>query len=321
MAKKVSVAVALIIFSALCGSGMADGPPIKINIVSDKTRYSPESPIAIQVRVFNNNWNPNGEKDEVIAGEGFFSRDYHLMLTVIDPTGKPVALKHHRIATEPPPPYNFNGKTYVPVEIVSAKAENLFFMKDARKYYDIGRKYGWYTAYLKTSLEIFSDYIMTPDGALMADLNDKNRKIFNPLSSNKIRFEIVPAKPLPERSLLIRVMIYELFGDKRMLPSDKKPENFVIRIYGESEIPAQYKPISLESYDAIWQNVPAMWTALSNARGEATFSGVREEAYLILVRHPILTAGRVLASALPADHSGWRSQRVLEKRLEVVINR
>jgi hypothetical protein len=321
MVKKVSIAVALIFFSAFCGSGIADSSPIKIKVKSDKIRYSPEDSIAIQIRILNNNWNPKGEKEEVIANEGFFSRDYHLMLTVIDPTGKPVALKHPRVETEPPPPYNFNGKLYVPVEIVSADAENIFFMKDARKYYEIGRKYGWYTASLNTSLEIFSEFSLTPAGELIADLMDKGRKKFNPLSSNKIRFEIVPAKPLIEKSLLIGVIIYESLNGMKKLPAEIKLANSEIRIYEESEIPGRCKPISFESFDTIWQGVPAMRTALTNSRGEATFSGLREGSYLILARHPKLTYGRILGSVLPADHPDWRSQKILEKRLTAVINR
>ena len=170
----------------------AQQAPLRMTLVSDKRSYNPDDPIVMQIRVFNNNVNAFKKKQRVIVSKGFFSRDYHLLLTIIDPEGISVSKKHAVIAKEPAPPYREGNRFLVPVEIIPPGAESIYLVKDARRYYNFENKFGWYTAYLRTSLQTFCDYETLPSGELVADLKCKKGEIYNPLTSNRIRFEITP---------------------------------------------------------------------------------------------------------------------------------
>ena len=166
--------------------------PLRITLVSDKRSYKPEEPIGMQIRLFNNTATTICKSQPVIVDRGFFSRDYHLLLTIIDPEGMPVSKKHAVIAKEPAPPHRAGNRLLVPVEIVAPDVESIYIMKDARRYYSFKDKFGWYTAYLRTSLRTYCKYITLPSGEVVADVNAKNGKVYNPLTSNRIRFEITP---------------------------------------------------------------------------------------------------------------------------------
>ena len=170
----------------------AQQAPLRITLVSDKRSYNPEEAIGMQIRLFNNNDTAICKSQTVIVDRGFFTRDYHLLLTIIDPEGIPVSKKHAVIAKEPAPPYRAGNRLLVPVEIIPPDAESIYIMKDARRYYAFKNKFGWYTAFLRTSLQTFCDYETLPSGEAVADVNDKNGKVYNPLTSNRIRFEIKP---------------------------------------------------------------------------------------------------------------------------------
>ena len=137
-------------------------PPIKINLASDKNSYEPKEPIQMQIRVYNDKTNFIGQKKPVIARKGFFYQDFHLLLTIIDPNGVPVARRYSGAVGEPAPPYRDGNRFLVPVEIIPVDGENIFFMKDANQYYRLGETHGWYTADVRTSLQTFSRYKKGP---------------------------------------------------------------------------------------------------------------------------------------------------------------
>ena len=89
-------------------------PPIKINLISDKVSYKPEEPIKIQIRVYNANTNIFGQNWPVIARKEFFSQNFHTLLFITDPNGKPLAKIHPELLVEPVPPYRVGKRLFVP---------------------------------------------------------------------------------------------------------------------------------------------------------------------------------------------------------------
>ncbi|KPK15669.1 MAG: hypothetical protein AMK69_27140 [Nitrospira bacterium SG8_3] len=276
-------------------------PPVKINLISDKVSYEPEEPIKIQIRVLNNNKNFFGQKKPLIARRGFFDQDFHLALTIIDPQGLVVAKKHFGSVTEPVPPYRVGDRFLVPVEIIPPDGESVYVMKDARKYYYLGETHGWYSAVVRAPLETFTDYAEDATGELYAELFAKCSKAYNPLSSNKMRFEILPAKPAVKATLKVQVNLLTIMDGSGPTVSKSLLENADVRLYRLTEIPADYQPVIWKLYRVIWNNVKPQQSRLTHSNGAATFSGVKRDDYLILARHPDFSheilAGSVITKA------------------------
>lgn len=166
--------------------------PVKIALISDQRNYGPDDPIAVQIRVINTKVNWLQQKRPLVTSRGFFSRDYHLLLTILDPEGIPVPKKHVYMTNEPQPPYRAGGLSLAPVEIIAPGHESVYLIEDVRDYYDLRDKYGWHTAYLRTSLRTFCWYKSLPTGELAANLKAWNGRVYSPVTSNRIRFEIKP---------------------------------------------------------------------------------------------------------------------------------
>ena len=87
----------------------------------------------MQIRVYNDKTNIFGQKKPVIARRGFFYQDFHLLLTIIDPNGVPVAKIRPESLIEPAPPYRHGERFIVPVEIIPPDGENVWVMNDVRQ--------------------------------------------------------------------------------------------------------------------------------------------------------------------------------------------
>ena len=286
-------------------------PPIKINLISDQVSYKPQEPISIQIRVFNINKNIFGVNIPVIARYGFFDQDFHLRLAIIDPNGLPIPKKYSGAVSEPPPPYRLGEQFLVPVEIIFPNAQNVYVMNDARRYYHLGDTYGWYTAVVRTPLETFSSFTEDPTGKPYAELFSRCGKTYNPLSSNKIRFEITPVEPLHKAALRVHVnlLITTTDGSQQKVSA---LENAGVRLYRVSNIPPEYEPISKNVFGIIWNNVKSQQSGLTYANGKSTFSGVEQADYLILVRHPSFERAAIIGKLLTKDDAQWQTGRVVE---------
>jgi hypothetical protein len=293
-------------------------PPVKINLISDKVSYKPEEPIKIQVRVFNDNINFLGQKKPVIARQGFFYQDFHLALTIIDPSGMVVAKKRFGSVIEPPPPYRVGDRFMVPVEIIPPDGENVYVMNDARKYYYLGETHGWYSAIVRAPLETFSDYEEDPKGELYAELFAKCSKAYNPLHSNKIRFEILPPKPAVESTLKVQVNLLAIVDGSGPKVSKSVLENADVRFYRLSKIPPDYRPVSWKVYRVIWNNVEPQQSRLTHSNGVATFSGVSRDDYLILARHPDFSDGILTGNVIMQADFGRLTRKAAESSLSVI---
>ena len=183
-------------------------PPIKISIVSDNTTYGPEDPIKIQVKVFND---PDDSVGEVISWEGYLDKNFHLMITFIDPDGNHITNRFAMVDPEPGPPHRLSGRNAVLAEIIPPDGENLIVIDDAHEYYDL-TKHGWYTAQIRVPLETFSEYVTGPGDNLFAYLDDPGRQSFNSIASNEIRFEIAPSEPVVTSSINTTVSLLQIGG-------------------------------------------------------------------------------------------------------------
>jgi hypothetical protein len=282
--------------------------PIKINLISDQKSYEPEEPIQMQIRVYNDKTNFIGQKKPVIARKGFFYQDFHLLLTIIDPNGVPVARKYSGAVGEPAPPYRDGNRFLVPVEIIPVGGENVYYIKDAHKYYRLGETYGWYTADVRTSLQTLSRYKEGPSGEPYGDLSAWCNKAFDPLTSNKIRFEISPEEASLQSTINVHVNLTAAAagGNKTAL------ENADVRLYLVSQIPKKYKPVSRKVYGSVWNNLRPHKSSLTDSMGVAVFSGVEQDDYLLLARHPAFKGVILTGKLLAKDDVQWHAGKVVE---------
>ena len=283
------------------------GPPIKINLISDKTSYEPEEPIQMQIRVYNDKTNIFGQKRPVIARRGFFYQDFHLLLTIIDPNGVPVARRYSGAVGALASPYRDGNRFLVPVEIIPVGGENVYFMKNAYKYYRLGETPGWYTADVRASLQTFARYKEGPSGEPYGDLSAWCNRAYDPLNSNKIRFEIAPEEPPLQATIkaYVNLKAAAAGGSKTAL------ENADVRLYPVSQIPKKYRPVSIKVFRSVWNNVKPERSSLTDSKGVAVFSGIEQDDYLLLARHPAF-AGVLSGDLIEKGDAKWQAGKVVE---------
>lgn len=281
-------------------------PPVKINLISGGTVYEPDAPIQVQVRVANVKTDIFGRKREVVTRRGFFDQNFHLRLTVIDPDGLPVAKIRPESVIEPSPPYRSGDRFIVPVEIIPPEAENIYFMKDLRDYYRFEEKAGWYTAQVGASLETFYRYKEADSGELTADLFSRCNRHYNPLLSNKIRFELLPSENTIQAAILVGV---------------KNKENALefaeVRLYPARQLPKDDFTLDRQAIWHAWNHVTPQGAVLTNSKGEAIFSGIERDSYLILARHPAFMNAVIKGQWLTEADNRWQAGKVVAIDLSV----
>jgi hypothetical protein len=293
-------------------------PPVKINLISDKVLYEHKEPIQMQIRVYNDKTNIFGQKKPVIARRGFFYQDFHLLLTIIDPNGVPVAKIRPESLIEPAPPYRLGDRFIVPVEIIPPEGENVWVMKDAGKYYHLeDAAAGWYTADVRASLETFCRYKEGPTGEPYAELSSFWNKAYNPLTSNKIRFEIIPAETAVKSTIKAYVNLTVTAGGSNTGEKKTALEDAEVRLYRVSKIPKKYRKVSRKVYGAIWNNVRPKKSSLTDSKGAAVFSGIEQDDYLLLARHPAFVDVIITGKLVAKDDTQWQAGKVVESYLSV----
>jgi hypothetical protein len=293
-------------------------PPIKINLISNKVSYKPEEPIKIQIRVFNDNTNIFDQKKPVIARRGFFFQNFHSLLFIIDPNGKPLAKIHPESLIEPAPPYRVGKRFTVPVEIIPPDGENVWVMNDVRKYYHLGNTEGWYTADVRASLETFCRYKEGPTGEPYAKLSSFWNKAYNPLTSNKIRFEILPSEKAVKSTIKAYVLLTAAAGGSKEEDNKIALENAEVRLYRVSQIKKDYHPVSRKVYRAVWNNVRPQKSSLTDSKGVTVFSGIERDDYLLLARHHAFAGVTITGKLLTKDDTRWQAGKVVEAYLSVI---
>lgn len=292
-------------------------PPIKINLISDKNSYEPEEPIQMQIRVYNDKTNFFGQKKSVIVRRGFFYQDFHLLLTIIDPNGIPITRKHIGPAGEPAPPYRTGNRFLVPVEIIPVGGENIYFMKDIRKYYRLDETHGWYTADVRASLQTFSRYKEGPTGEPYGDLSAWCNRSYDPLTSNKIHFEIVPEEKAVKSTIKAHVILVAAAGGSKTEENKIALENAEVRLYRVSKIPKKYRKVNRKMYGVIWNNVKPQESSLTDSKGVVVFSSIEQDYYWLLARHSAFANVVITGNLVEKGDAQWQTGKVLESYLSV----
>lgn len=281
-------------------------PPVKINLISDGTVYEPGAPIRVQVRVANVKKDILDRGQPVVARRGFFDQNFHLRLTVIDPDGMPVARIRTEPVIEPTPPYRSGDRFIVPVEIIPPDAEKIYFMKNLRDYYRLEDRTGWYTAQVRASLETFCRYTEATSGELSAELFARCNRNYNPLVSNKIRFKILPSEKALEATILVSVK--DVWNALEFVE---------VRLYRARQIQKYERSLDRQTILKVWNQVTPKRALLTNSKGEAIFSGIEKDSYLILARHPAFESAAVTGQWINESDSRWTSGKVLTVELSV----
>lgn len=302
----------LLLFPAACCK-----PPVKINLISDATVYEPGAPIGVQVRVVNVNTDFLGRKQPVVARRGFFDQDFHLRLTIIGPDGQSVAQSHPGPAAEPAPPYRSGDRFLVPVEIIAPEAENIYFMKDLRDYYRLEGAGGWYSAQVRASLETFCRTTEATSGALSGELLATCNRSYNPLVSNKIRFEILPEKRRVDASVIVSVLNVQRVADRRSDAANRTLEYTEVRLYRIPLLPEGHRSTSRKAFPQLWNQVQPQASSLTDARGRVVFSGIEQDDYLVLARNPALAQTAILDTRIERADDRWQADKVVDIQLTV----
>jgi hypothetical protein len=319
-AAKSMSALAMVLLSAwlLAVSTAAQGlppPPIKIDLDTDKDTYGPTEAIPIQIKVYNDPYDTVGE---VVANKAFTSQQFHLALRIRDPDGQALSLVSAMVAPEPGPPFRYEGRNLVPVEVIPVGYEKNVGLPDARTYYKFGAKYGWYTAQVQVPLETFSRVSLDLNGNLFSELEDQGRLAYNPLSSNLIRFQIQPPEPIVTSSINVRLNLVTVGPGSKPDARRGALENAPVRIYKKASIPADFSPIGWKVYPAIWISVDPLKSALTDSSGIARFANMEKGDYLILAQYPMSSEFSYVAVSVSETDKDWVQGGVLLEEMRVV---
>lgn len=303
----IGVTLSLMVFLPFAGLAPAQSSPVKITLMSAHEQYIRGDPVQLQIKVFNNNLNPEtGLKEPVITREGFFSQDFHLRITFIGPDGNPIKYKFQTPDPEPGPAYRIEGRDVAFAEIIPPEGQNSYVIHDAKEYYDLLQT-GWYTAQVRVPFEAFSEYFATPAGGILAYLDDPYKQVYNPLASNQIHFEI--AAPEPGVISSLEVTIDLILAEKNSKQTKTYMQNVEVRIFKFSDILDSGYEVNWKYYPVIWQYVEPIRSSLTGHNGLTRFSGLPQDDYLILAQHKITTDFKHLAATVRSTDAGWFSEQ------------
>jgi len=291
--------------------------PVKINLMASQPAYVEGDPIQIQIRVFNDNLNAGGSIDPVITRNGFFYQDFHLLITFIDPDGLPVVRKFVGPADEPGPPYRINGRDAVLAEIIPPDGDNSYVLGDARDYY-VFTKRGWYTGQVLVPFDAFSEADIDESGNLVAYLDDPGLRSFNPLASNKIRFEIAPPEPEGRAAIHVDVRLIQVGKKDKSADAADGLVNAEVRLFKIADIPLSYYPINWKTYPVIWSYATAFRSTLTDGSGLAKFSSLPQDDYLILAQHKLAADFKNLGAVVKSTDRGWLGDGPIIEYLTVI---
>ena len=321
------VAISLVVALLLCTGAFAqtaDDSPIKINLTVSKTSFAPGEPIGFQIRAYNV---PGDAAPDVITREGFFGQDFRTQITFYDPDGLLIRNRFKVATNEPGPATQFMEKEAAVVEIVPPipAGERNLVLNDAREYYDL-IKYGWYTAEVLVPMETFSTYYQNENGVLYAFMDDPGRRSYNPLASNRVRFEIVKPQ-VPTSPINVKVSLLKI-GTGTTPKTTKTPLGGVeVRLVQQSKIPSDYYPLNYKTYPMIWaylqggnlrEGVEQFTQYTSSQDGIARFDfPAPRDNYLVLAQYNQSPDFKHMGSPIPADDPGWTTPPI-ERNLMVI---
>jgi hypothetical protein len=290
--------------------GYDAGSPIQIQLSASKSHYESTEPVVLQVSVY------NAVNSTVATQVGFFKRDWHLAIWFTAPDGTPVRQKYLKGGSEPPGVFLFNKREAVFAELVPTGAEDSTLLNDARIYYDLNQ-YGTWSAVVQAPLYVFHDYSKDEiTGNRYGFLNPKP-STFNPLTSNKVAFEILPPEPVVKSAL-------EVFVEKQSVGSGSNPgtkkealNRIPVRVYRVSDIPPDFQPPNWQNYDAIAKYVKPVHSGVTASDGLAKFYLERDE-YLVMAKYNKAPDFKHLGALVTTDEPEWMTPTPLLKKIKIL---
>jgi hypothetical protein len=303
----ISLSVSFLLLSGLfLPLASAQESPIKISLLNSKASYLSTDPIHMQVSVL------NGSSADVITQKGFFNQRFYLMITFIDPDGKPVFTKYQDIGYEGGPPYRYQGRNAALVEVIPTGAANTQVIDDARAFYDLP-KYGRYTAQVSAFLETYSQSTQDPvTGKSIAFLDYQTGSYT--VASNKVSFEIVSPEPVVTSSIEVKVNILKI-GTGTRPNAEKEPLGGVpVRLYQRSAA-SQYEPTNWKVYPLIWNDttIAPLQSGFTDSQGLAAFNSVTKGDYIVMTS----SYGTYVGSPIGSNDSDWGTEPI-QKHLMIM---
>ena len=285
--------------------------PIGISLLASKASYLSGEPITLEIKVANTSGTP------VIARTPFMNQDFHLFIKFTDPDGLTIRTRFQAGGPEPGPGIQYQGKQAVPVEVIAAGAERVITVDDARFYYDLA-KVGLWKAQVETSLETFSAFVTTPEGVQYGFLEDEQRAVFDPLTSNIIYFSIT--SPQPQVSGQIEVEVAKLVTGSGNQPTAKKSplKDVPVRLFRLANVPAALKPVNFKTYEQIYNTVTPIASGFTDLFGLAKFSGIAKNDYVVIASYKGSPDFKHMGSPMDATDPAWGTANPIRKHLMVM---
>jgi hypothetical protein len=308
-----ALAPALIFVSLGYAQTTASQIQITLGLGSTTQSIGPTAPIPITISV------KNVSASAVYTRQGFLAQDFHLKMTILDPDGLPVPLKYQAVApAEPGPPYRVENMNVAFGEMIPAGVERLIGMQDCRTYYTFPQKYGWYTTEVRVPLETFPGFLSGMPVSNFVNIDDPGKVVFDPLVSNKARFEIQSPVPVVKNSVLVNLSLMQIGPGTKPVMQRKSLENSEVRLFKQTAIPQDFLPVNWKVYGAIWANVKPVTIQLTNATGNASFSGITQDAYLILAECPVSSSQNYVGSYIASNDPGWKATSPIQVALRML---
>jgi len=304
-------------------SGLAQASsPVQIRLTKEKSVYTDAEPVKVLIEV------TNDSGADAYVTKGFFEGDFHLDLDLNGPDGniRPYATVG---GPEPLGPRNvLDGKglprpavpceRIVPYDSVTGDGRT-FRLVDLKTYYPLTAT-GGYTATVKSSVEVYYDFVELADsGEIFCFLNNPANESFNPLASNTISFAIEPLAP-PVKAQVRTTSLLMIIGTGNKPPVTKTPLNRMrIELYALDKIPDDLKPVNHKMYEQVSNSplVDPVQVRYTASDGTATFGPLAQADYVLIGIYQDSTDTRYVGAKISVDDPDWADQ--IEKKLNVMI--
>ena len=294
----------------LSGYGYETGSPIQIQLTASKSQYAGTEPIVMQVSVY------NAMSQTVATQVGFFDRDWHLSVWFTAPDGTPVHQTYLQGTEEPKGLLKHNKRDAAFADFVAAGKTDSTLIKDVRTYYNLNQ-YGTWTAVVPAPLYVFHDYEKDDITGNKYGFLEPTPSTFNPLTSNKVTFEILPTEPVVKSALSVFIEKQAVGGGS--FPGTKKEtlKKIPIKLYRVSDIPADFLPVNWQSYDRISKYVKPVRSAVSDSKGLVKFHIERDE-YVIIANYGKAKDFKHLGAQVTTDDPDWLTPTPILKKLKIL---
>ncbi|RJQ44423.1 MAG: hypothetical protein C4538_10335 [Nitrospiraceae bacterium] len=283
----------------------AQDSPITINLVSSKAEYQPGEPVKMQVNVVNNSGH------DLIVPQGFMQQEFYLLIKYTAPDGTIIRNSFIGGDAEPGPPRWFQGRECAPVEIIPQGWGSYKVIDDARIFYDL-TKCGFCKAEIEVPLVTYFKLEIDQDGNTLGCMDDPGIRVFNPLTSIKVAFEILPEKPAPASLITVKVR-----------GIDGALDNLPVRLYRLSDISVAINEETYteicdkgELYSLIWNNLVPVASGFTDTTGTALFTNFVKDNYLIMAFVNYSEEYRYLGGFIKASDKNWKKQKPITVTLE-----